>query len=151
MFEIGITDEFEAAHALTGDFGPATRLHGHTYRVEVRICAREVDASGATYDVGKLQADLRAVLDEMHYRNLDEVAGLAGVNTTVEMVARHIFKRMEPPLRSAGLAGLKVTLPTHLQAHRAPSSIRRACGPQGNAVGILFGIRLLPRGVLAFF
>jgi 6-pyruvoyltetrahydropterin/6-carboxytetrahydropterin synthase len=110
MFEIGITDEFEAAHALTGDFGPATRLHGHTYRVEVRICAREVDASGATYDVGKLQADLRAVLDEMHYRNLDEVAGLAGVNTTVEMVARHIFKRIEPPLRSAGLAGLKVTL-----------------------------------------
>lgn len=110
MFEIGITGEFEAAHALTGDFGPASRLHGHTYRVEARVFAREVDASGAMYDVGKLQADLRAALDEMHYRNLAEVAGLAEVNTTVEMVARHIFKRIEPPLRAAGMSGLKVTV-----------------------------------------
>ncbi|HYP29610.1 MAG TPA: 6-carboxytetrahydropterin synthase [Blastocatellia bacterium] len=110
MYEIGITDEFEAAHALTGDFGPATRLHGHTYRVEVRVASREVDASGAIYDVGKLRADLRSVLAEMHYRNLDDLPELKGVNTTVEMVARHIFRRVEPPVRAASLAGLRVTV-----------------------------------------
>jgi len=110
MYEIGITGEFEAAHTLVGDFGPAARLHGHTYRVEVRVNARDVDMQGAMYDVGKLQADLRAVLDEMHYRNLNELPQLAGMNTTVEVVARHIFNRIEPPLRAAGLAGLKVTV-----------------------------------------
>jgi 6-pyruvoyltetrahydropterin/6-carboxytetrahydropterin synthase len=110
MYEIGITDEFEAAHALSGDFGPATRLHGHTYRVEVRVTARDVDATGAIYDIGKLRAGLRAVLEEMHYRNLNDLAELAGINTTAEMVARYIFKRIEPPLRAASLAGLKVTV-----------------------------------------
>ena len=110
MFEIGIADEFEAAHALKGDFGPATRLHGHTYRVEVRVEAREVDETGVFYDLGRLRADLRAALEEMHYRNLNDLAALSEVNTTAEMVARHIFTRLEPPLRASGVTSLKVTV-----------------------------------------
>src|SRR5215212_4450494 len=110
MFEIGVSDEFEAAHALKGGFGPATRLHGHTYRVEVRAEAREVGETGTFYDIGRLRADLRAVLDEMHYRNLDELPELAGANTTAEVVARHIFNRMAVPLRASGAVGLKVTV-----------------------------------------
>lgn len=110
MFEIGINDEFEAAHALKGDFGPATRLHGHTYRVEVRLEAGRLDSTGTFYDLGKLRADLKAVLGEMHYSNLDELDGLAGLNSTMEIVAHHIFKRMEPEVRKAGIASLKVTV-----------------------------------------
>jgi 6-pyruvoyltetrahydropterin/6-carboxytetrahydropterin synthase len=110
MFEIGITDEFEAAHALKGDFGPATRLHGHTYRVEVIAEAREVDETGTFYDIGKLRTDLRAVLDGMHYRNLDDLPEMAGRNTTAEMVAQHIFKRIATPLRGSGIVSLKVTV-----------------------------------------
>lgn len=110
MFEIGVIEQFEAAHALTGDFGPATRLHGHTYRVEARVEARDVDQSGALYDIGRLRQDLRQVLDEMHYRNLNDVAALGELNTTAEIVARHIFKRMEMTLRAAGVVSLKITV-----------------------------------------
>jgi 6-pyruvoyltetrahydropterin/6-carboxytetrahydropterin synthase len=108
MFEIGIADEFEAAHSLKGDFGPATRLHGHTYRVEVSIEASDVDESGTFYDLGKLRSDLRAVLDDLHYRDLNQVAGLRESNTTAETVAVYIFKNMEPPLRGSRAASLKV-------------------------------------------
>lgn len=108
MFEIGITDEFEAAHALKGDFGPATRLHGHTYRVEVIAESREVDETGTFYDIGKLRTDLRAVLDEMHYRNLDDLPQMAGRNTTAEIVAQYIFKRIAMPLRDSRIVSLKV-------------------------------------------
>ena len=110
MFEIGILDEFEAAHTLKGDFGPATRLHGHTYRVEVRAEAREVDETGTFYDIGRLRTDLRAVLDEMHYRNLDELPGLAGNNTTAELLAQFIFNRLAMPLRGSRISSLKVTV-----------------------------------------
>ena len=110
MFEIGVIDEFEAAHSLAGDFGPATMLHGHTYRVEVRVEAPEIDETGTFYDIGLLRRDLRAALDELHYRNLNEVAAFAGANTTAETVARFIFRRMEPPLRDGSATSLKVTV-----------------------------------------
>jgi 6-pyruvoyltetrahydropterin/6-carboxytetrahydropterin synthase len=110
MFEIGISDEFEAAHALKGNFGAATRLHGHTYRVEVIAGAREVDETGTFYDIGRLRTDLRAVLDEMHYRNLDDLPEMAGRNTTAEIVAQYIFKRIATPLRASDVVSLKVTV-----------------------------------------
>ena len=110
VFEIGITAEFESAHSLTGDFGPATRLHGHTYRVEVRADARDIDSSGTFYDIGRLRAELSLVLEPLHYRSLNEVAELAGTNTTAEAVARYIFQKLAPTVRAAGVEGLKVTV-----------------------------------------
>lgn len=110
MFEIGVADEFEAAHSLSGDFGPATRLHGHTYKVEVRAEARSIDSAGTFYDIGRLRADLRSVLEHLHYRNLNDVSELAETNTTAEVMARHIFNKLAPGLRAAGVEGLKVTV-----------------------------------------
>jgi len=109
-FEIGITGEFESAHSLIGDFGPATRLHGHTYKVEVRAEGRDIDTSGTFYDIGQLRSDLNSALEPLHYRNLNEVAELAGTNTTAEAVARYLFKKLAPGLRNAGVEGLKVTV-----------------------------------------
>jgi 6-pyruvoyltetrahydropterin/6-carboxytetrahydropterin synthase len=110
MFEIGVSDEFEAAHSLSGDFGPATRLHGHTYKVEARIEAREIDSSGTFFDIGRLQAELRSVLEPLHYRNLNEVAELAAMNTTAEAVAQYIFRKLAPVVRTSRIEGLKVTV-----------------------------------------
>jgi 6-pyruvoyltetrahydropterin/6-carboxytetrahydropterin synthase len=110
MFEIGIVDEFEAAHSLSGDFGVAARLHGHTYKVEVRVEARDLGTSGTFYDIGRLRSELRAVLDSLHYRNLNEVAELAEMNTTAEIVARHIFGNLAAGVRAAGVETLKVTV-----------------------------------------
>jgi 6-pyruvoyltetrahydropterin/6-carboxytetrahydropterin synthase len=109
-FEIGITDGFEAAHSLSGDFGPATRLHGHTYIVEVRAEAREIDSTGTFYDIGRLRAELRSVLEPLHYRNLNEVTELAGANTTAEVVARYILNKLAPAVRAGGAEGLRVTV-----------------------------------------
>lgn len=109
-FEIGITDEFEAAHSLNGDFGPATRLHGHTYRVEVRAEAREINSTGTFYDIGRLRAELKSVLEPLHYRNLNEVPELAGTNTTAEAIARYILERLAPAVRAGGAEGLRVTV-----------------------------------------
>ena len=109
-FEIGITAEFESAHSLSGDFGLATRLHGHTYRVEVRVDARDIDSTGTFYDIGRLREELSSVIEPLHYRNLNEVAELAETNTTAEALARYIFQKLAPVVRTGGVEGLKVTV-----------------------------------------
>jgi 6-pyruvoyltetrahydropterin/6-carboxytetrahydropterin synthase len=91
-----------------GNFGPATRLHGHTYRLEVIVSGERLTADGVLYDIGRLREDVDALTAALHYRNLDEVAGLAGKNTTAEAVADYCWATLAPPLRRQGLAALLV-------------------------------------------
>ena len=108
MYEIGIVAQFEAAHRLTGDFGPATRLHGHTYRLEVIVRGERLRDDGTLYDIAALQAEVDAFVATVHYRELSEVPGLAGVNTTAEAVARHCWEMLAARLGGEGLNSLLV-------------------------------------------
>lgn len=108
MYELGVVAQFEAAHRLVGDFGPATRLHGHTYRLEVVVRGTRLDPNGVLYDVGQLRAAVDGLVATLDYRDLAEVPDLAGVNTTAEMVARHCWEALAPTLRGKSLSSLLV-------------------------------------------
>lgn len=108
MYEIGTVSQFEAAHRLVGDFGPATRVHGHTYRLEVTVRGERLDASNVLLDVGRLDALVGGVVDRLHMRDLDTVEGLAGSNTTAEAVAEFCWRCLAEGLRHQGLGSLRV-------------------------------------------
>jgi 6-pyruvoyltetrahydropterin/6-carboxytetrahydropterin synthase len=108
MYEVGVVAQFEAAHRLRGDFGPATRLHGHTYRLEVSARGERLRPDGTLFDLAQLQAIVSEIVTDLHYRDLDEIPGLAGRNTTAEMVADYCWERIAPSLRGHGLASLLV-------------------------------------------
>jgi len=83
------------AHSLRGEtFGPAQRLHGATYVVDATFRRAALDADGIVVDIGRAAAQLRAVLAELTYRNLDDEPPLAGMNTTTEALARVIADRL---------------------------------------------------------
>lgn len=94
MFEVGAVEHFEAAHRLEGDFGPASRTHGHTYRVEIVLRGATLSDEGVLFDVGRLREATSTVVGRLHYQDLAEVEGLRGKNTTAEIVARHIFDEL---------------------------------------------------------
>ena len=104
MYEVGVVAQFEAAHRLRGDFGPATRMHGHTYRVEVIARGPALRDDGTLCDLGVLQQAVDEEARALHYRDLDELAAFAGRNTTAEAVARHLFDVV-----AARLAGERVS------------------------------------------
>lgn len=118
MFTVGVRDHMMIAHSLKGAvFGPAQRLHGATYVVEVEFRRRELDDDGIVVDIGRASAALRSAIDAFNYRNLDEVPSLAGVNSTTEAMARVVFERMKAAIAggdlgpgAAGLTGMKVVL-----------------------------------------
>ena len=83
------------AHSLRGEvFGPAQRLHGATYLVDVEFRRAELDEDGIVVDIERAGNLLREVLGAMNYRNLDESGDFAGRNTTTEWIARIIFDRL---------------------------------------------------------
>jgi len=111
VFSVTVRDHTMVAHSLRGEtFGPAQRLHGATYVVEATFRRAELDADGVVIDIGRASEELRAVLAELDYRNLDDEPSLADVNTTTEALARVIADRLAERLPEAALDSLVVTL-----------------------------------------
>jgi 6-pyruvoyltetrahydropterin/6-carboxytetrahydropterin synthase len=95
VYTVCVRDHIMIAHSLRGEvFGPAQRLHGATYLVDVEFRRRELDQDGIVVDIDRAANLLREVLSAMNYRNLDECGDFAGRNTTTEWIARIIFDRL---------------------------------------------------------
>ena len=95
MYTLCVRDHMMIAHSLSGEtFGPAQRLHGATYIVDVEFRRRELDEDGVVLDIGLATNALREVLAPMNYRNLDAEGEFSGQNTTTEFLAKAIFDRL---------------------------------------------------------
>ncbi|WP_025617298.1 6-pyruvoyl trahydropterin synthase family protein [Salinispora cortesiana] len=131
MFSVTVRDHMMIAHSFQGAvFGPAQRLHGATFVVDATFRRSELDADGVVVDIGRATAQLRAVLAELTYRNLDDEPEFAGVNTTTEVLARTVADRLAARVHAgelgagvAGLTGISVTL--H-ESHVAWASYERS-------------------------
>jgi 6-pyruvoyl-tetrahydropterin synthase len=95
VYSVNVRDHFMIAHSFTGEvFGPAQQLHGATYVVDATFRRASLDAHGMVVDIGRATQELRRVLSDLNYRNLDDDPALAGRNTTTEVLAREIFDRL---------------------------------------------------------
>ena len=118
MYSLNVRDHFMIAHSFQGQvFGPAQRLHGATYVVDATFRRPELDTDGLVLDIGLASAELKAALEELNFRNLDDVDLFKGKNTTTEFLARAIFERLVWAIRAGrlgdgarGLSAVSVTL-----------------------------------------
>ena len=131
MYSVTVRDSVMIAHSLDGEiFGPAQRMHGATYVVDATFRGPELDPNGIVVDIGRAAEQLRAVLADLNYRNLDDEPAFAGVNTTTETLARTIADRLADRVHAGDLgaaagrlAGIVVTL---RETHVAWASYERA-------------------------
>ena len=118
MFGVTVRDHMMIAHSLRGEvFGPAQGLHGATYVVDATFRRATLDSHGIVVDIGRAAEVLRSVVSELGYRNLDDEAEFADVNTTTEVLARAVADRLADRARAGDLGeggreldGLVVTL-----------------------------------------
>jgi len=130
VFSVTVRDHMMIAHSLKGEvFGPAQRLHGATYVVDVTFRRATLDADGIVLDIGRAAEALHAVVGDLGYRNLDDEAVFAGANTTTEVLAQVIADRLADRARAGDLGdgareldGLVVTL---RESHVAWASYER--------------------------
>ena len=118
MYSVTVRSHMMIAHSFKGDvFGPAQRLHGATYIVDVEFRRPDLDADGIVVDIGRATATLETTLREWNFHNLDEHAPFKGHNTTTEFLARSVFDRIAAAIQRGDLGGgaqaidsVKVTL-----------------------------------------
>jgi 6-pyruvoyl-tetrahydropterin synthase len=118
VFSVTVRDHMMIAHSFRGDvFGPAQRLHGATFVVDATFRRADLDADNLVVDIGRAAQELNAVLGQFNYRNLDDEAAFAGINTSTEALARVIADQLAERVHAGalgegarGLAAITVTL-----------------------------------------
>jgi 6-pyruvoyl-tetrahydropterin synthase len=118
MFKVTVRDHMMIAHSFRGEvFGPARRLHGATFVVDACFRGESLDVDNIVVDIGRAAAELKAIVGELSYRNLDDEPAFAGMNTSTEALARVIADLLAERVNAGALggaarslAGIEVTL-----------------------------------------
>jgi 6-pyruvoyltetrahydropterin/6-carboxytetrahydropterin synthase len=134
MYSVTVRGHMMIAHSLTGEvFGPAQRLHGATYVVDVEFRRPALDADGIVVDIGRATSCVNGVLADLSYRNLDDEPAFAGRNTTTECLARVVFERVGLAIRrgelGAGARAIESLRVTLHESHVASAAFDGAIPP----------------------
>ena len=106
-YELLIRDWFSAAHNLREYEGNCEKLHGHNWRVDVRLESDRLDNQGMVLDFKEGKRILAEALEPFDHAYLNEVPPFDGLNPSSENLARVIAeavaKRLPEGVRVAGV------------------------------------------------
>lgn len=103
MYEISVEHEFEAAHYLRGYRGKCEKLHGHHFRVVVKLRAGKLDRIGIAYDFTILKSQLGQILARFDHTCLNEVAPFDKINPTSENIAATVYSELKAAIKGNGV------------------------------------------------
>ncbi len=116
MFRIRKSIDVDFAHHVRGHLGPCINLHGHTWKLEVVVEARELDTQGFVIDFGQLK---REVLKPCHAL-LDHALAI-GEDTFAE-IEQELIRTGQKLLESRGPVRCEEAAPDLHTLHGARSA-----------------------------
>ena len=108
MFEISVEQHFDAAHFLRGYRGKCEALHGHRFRVVVRIESSGLNDIGIAYDFVELKQQLAEVISKFDHTCLNDVPPFDKLNPSSENIAATVYKELKPKLAGVSIVGVEV-------------------------------------------
>ncbi|HCU25380.1 MAG TPA: 6-carboxytetrahydropterin synthase QueD [Deltaproteobacteria bacterium] len=110
MYEVIITQPFVAAHRLKLYGGEWEPLHGHNWKVEVRLAGRDLDRIEVLIDFLEVKKQVQNILKEIDYTYFNENERFSGHNPSAEIVARWIFGKVQAAISHPVARVQKVTV-----------------------------------------
>jgi len=89
-YELFIQADFSAAHNLREYKGKCERLHGHNWRIDLRLAGDRLGAEGLLLDFTEAKRILGEVLERFDHRYLNEVEPFDRLQPSSENIARTI-------------------------------------------------------------
>ena len=116
MYELFVEEHFDAAHYLPEYQGKCEQLHGHRFKVVMRIQGADIGSDGMVYDFAAMKRHLRETLSAVDHTCLNDAAPLAGRAPSSENIAAWLYGELK-----ARLNGSSVEL-TEVEVWESPSS-----------------------------
>lgn len=110
LYTLKVVSDFASAHSLRDYPGECRRLHGHNWKLEVEVSARELDRLGMAIDFKTVKSLAKKVTDELDHRYLNEIPPFDQINPTAENMAAYIYRRLVEELNEPRVKVSAVTL-----------------------------------------
>ncbi len=100
MYRLMIKTSFAAAHNLINYQGDCENLHGHNWRVEVTVAAKELDEAGLGIDFKILKKQTNLLLDELDHKYLNDLSPFKSESPSSENISRYLFETLSGTLNN---------------------------------------------------
>jgi 6-pyruvoyltetrahydropterin/6-carboxytetrahydropterin synthase len=110
MYNLTIRTSFAAAHNLINYQGDCENLHGHNWKVEVTVTARELDKAGLGIDFKVLKRESGVVINELDHKYLNENPAFKEVSPSSEHISCFLYHRLSERLNNGNIKVDSVTV-----------------------------------------
>jgi 6-pyruvoyltetrahydropterin/6-carboxytetrahydropterin synthase len=110
MFEISVEQTFAAGHALRNYKGSCENVHGHNFKVQVKIEGERLDEAGLLVDFIDVKRLMQGVIERLDHQFLNEIAPFDVRNPSAENIAEYFHEKM-----TNGLASTPVPVPVRIR------------------------------------
>ena len=98
MYKMKVSAHFSAAHSLREYDGPCKNLHGHNYKLEVKLKGTELNELGMLVDYKVVKDIVSKVLSVLDHEYLNDIPPFDTVNPTSENIAKYLYTELKKNL-----------------------------------------------------
>jgi 6-pyruvoyltetrahydropterin/6-carboxytetrahydropterin synthase len=110
MYHLTIHTDFAAAHNLINYQGDCENLHGHNWKVEVTVAARELDKAGLGIDFKILKKKTKEILGLLDHKYLNQIEPFDRLSPSSENISRFLFEKLAAVLDDGNVNIERVTV-----------------------------------------
>lgn len=110
MYKLAIRTSFAAAHNLINYQGDCENLHGHNWKVDVAVTARELDKSGLGIDFKVLKREAGEIINELDHKYINENPAFKNISPSSENISRYLHQRLSERLNNENIKVDSVTV-----------------------------------------
>src|SRR3974377_2105244 len=100
MFEVSVEQTFAAGHSLREYKGKCENVHGHNHRGRWTVWGREVNRIGLIVDFVDLKNLVRAVVERLDHRFINDLEPFTVINPSAENLAKYFYDESNSRLQT---------------------------------------------------
>jgi 6-pyruvoyltetrahydropterin/6-carboxytetrahydropterin synthase len=110
MYRLKISSNFASAHNLIHYQGECENLHGHNWKVDVSVTAKQLDKAGLGIDFKTLKAETKILLKTLDHKYLNELEPFKEVSPSSENIACYLYYQLSSKLNNDNIKVESVTV-----------------------------------------
>jgi 6-pyruvoyltetrahydropterin/6-carboxytetrahydropterin synthase len=91
MYTLNVETKFASSHQLRGYKGKCENIHGHSWKVQVCVCSKELNDIGLAIDFTDLKRIMDEIVKPLDHTCLNDIDPFTAINPSSENIAKYVF------------------------------------------------------------